>query len=76
MGKNDRMLGRGGWVWTRNFELDSIAYFYNFLWNFHQTPSIHKPSTLLSEPQIYDAVVTLLRLLETEQYHEEKSPYR
>jgi meiotically up-regulated gene 157 (Mug157) protein len=40
LGKYDRQLGRGGWVWTRNFELDSVAYFFNFLWNYHQAAGI------------------------------------
>ncbi|WIA23260.1 hypothetical protein OEZ85_000031 [Tetradesmus obliquus] len=43
LSKYDRQLGRGGWVWTRNFELDSVAYFFNFLWNYRQTPSIWNP---------------------------------
>ncbi|GAX78463.1 hypothetical protein CEUSTIGMA_g5902.t1 [Chlamydomonas eustigma] len=74
--KQDRILGRGGWVWTRNFELDSVAYFFNFLWNYHQTKGLWSPSALLSETGVHDAVVTLLQLLEVEQHHEERSPYR
>ena len=74
--KNDRQLGRGGWVFTRNFELDSVAYFFNFLWNFHQSPDIWSGGTLLAEPLVHNAVITMLRLLLVEQYHEEKSPYR
>ena len=74
--KNDRMLGRGGWVFTRNFELDSVAYFFNFLWNFHQTPHVWSPETLLAEPLIHDSIVTMLRLLIVEQHHDDQSPYR
>ncbi|KAF8070963.1 mug157-like protein [Scenedesmus sp. PABB004] len=74
--KNDRQLGRGGWVWTRNFELDSVAYFFNFLWNYHQTPGVWAPGALLAEPLVHDAVVALLRLLQVEQHHEARSPYR
>eukprot|EP00775_Hariotina_reticulata_P013068 gene13068-13195_t len=74
--KNDRQLGRGGWVWTRNFELDSVAYFFNLMWNFHQTPAIWQPEQLLSEPLVHDAVVAMLKLLEVEQHHEKQSPYR
>ncbi|WIA31767.1 hypothetical protein OEZ86_002639 [Tetradesmus obliquus] len=74
--KYDRQLGRGGWVWTRNFELDSVAYFFNFLWNYHQSPGVWQPGQLLMEPLVHDAVVTMLRLLEVEQHHEQRSPYR
>jgi len=74
--KQDRQLGRGGWVWTRNFELDSVAYFFNFIWNFHQTPTIWQPEQLLFEPLVHDAVVAMLKLLEVEQHHEKQSPYR
>lgn len=74
--KADRQLGRGGWVWTRNFELDSVAYYFNFLWNYHQADGIWSPGVLLQEPLVHDAVTTMLRLLEVEQHHEERSPYR
>lgn len=76
LAKYDRQLGRGGWVWTRNFELDSVAYFFNFLWNYHQTPGIWNPGALLLEPLVHDAVVTMLKLLQIEQHHEAQSPYR
>jgi meiotically up-regulated gene 157 (Mug157) protein len=46
------------------------------LWNYHQTLSIWQPATLLLEPLVHDAVVTLLKLLEVEQHHEQQSPYR
>jgi meiotically up-regulated gene 157 (Mug157) protein len=75
LGKYDRQLGRGGWVWTRNFELDSVANFFNFLWNHHQTASIWRPAALLAEPLVHDAVVALLKLLQVEQHHEQQSPY-
>jgi meiotically up-regulated gene 157 (Mug157) protein len=74
--KHERLLGRGGWVWNRNFELDSVAYYFNFLWNYHQTPSIWKPSELLQEAAVHDAVVLLLKVLMIEQHHEQLSPYR
>lgn len=35
-----RRIGRGGWVATRNYELDSGAYFLNMLWNYHTTPAL------------------------------------
>jgi meiotically up-regulated gene 157 (Mug157) protein len=74
--KHERQLGRGGWVWNRNFELDSVAYFFNFLWNYHQTASIWRPDKLLQEPTVHDAVVLLLKVLMIEQHHEQLSPYR
>lgn len=76
LSKYDRQLGRGGWVWTRNFELDSVAYFFNFLWNYHQTPDVWRPELLLADSLVHDAIVALLKLLVIEQHHEERSPYR
>ncbi len=35
-----RRIGRGGWVATRNYELDSGAYFINMLWNYYTTPGL------------------------------------
>lgn len=35
-----RRIGRGGWVATRNYELDSGAYFLNMLWNYYTTPGL------------------------------------
>jgi meiotically up-regulated gene 157 (Mug157) protein len=35
-----RRIGRGGWVATRNYELDSGAYFFNMLWNYYATPGL------------------------------------
>eukprot|EP00879_Flechtneria_rotunda_P023909 GHRR01025321.1.p1 GENE.GHRR01025321.1~~GHRR01025321.1.p1 ORF type:complete len:482 (+),score=117.16 GHRR01025321.1:312-1757(+) len=76
LSKYNRQLGRGGWVWTRNFELDSVAYFFNFLWNYHQTAAVWSPEQLLAEPIVHDAVVTMLKVLDIEQHHEKRSPYR
>ena len=41
-----------------------------------QTPGLWDPGALLAEPTVHDAVVALLKLLEIEQHHEERSPYR
>lgn len=38
-----RRIGRGGWVATRNYELDSGAYFINMLWNYYTTPGLFAP---------------------------------
>jgi meiotically up-regulated gene 157 (Mug157) protein len=74
--KAERQLGRGGWVWNRNWELDSAAYFINFMWNYHQTPAVWRPEALLREPQVHDAVTLMLKVLMIEQHHEQLSPYR
>lgn len=74
--KQDRILGRGGWVWTRNFELDSSAYYFNLLYNYYATPGLWGPEQLLNETLVHDAVVTMLQTLLLEQDHERSSPYR
>lgn len=73
--KSERILGRGGWVWNRNFELDSIAYFFNLLWNWYATDNLWAAEKLLQEPVIHDAVTLYLRVLKIEQDHAQ-SPYR
>ena len=79
LGKFERLLGRGGWVSTRNYELDSGAYFINFLYNYWAT-TYSKHSTmalpLLSEPLVFDAVELMIDTWIIEQNHEEKSSYR
>lgn len=44
--------GRAGFVGTRNYELDSGAYFIGLLWNFAATPGIRRPGTLLRQPLV------------------------
>jgi hypothetical protein len=36
--KRFRVIGRGGWTGTRNYELDSGGYFMSMVWNYFQTP--------------------------------------
>eukprot|EP00884_Botryococcus_braunii_P023018 jgi/Botrbrau1/93/Bobra.0022s0083.1 len=74
--ESDRMLGRGGWVATRNYELDSGAYFINLLWNYFQTPSIFARERFLNDSMICDAVSLLVDTWTVELRHEERSPYR
>lgn len=74
--KLGRLLGRGGWVVTRNYELDSSAYFLHFLWNYVTHKDIHAPEMLLNDPIFYDAVDTIINTMITEQNHESESPYR
>lgn len=44
--------GRAGFVGTRNYELDSGAYFIGLLWNFAVTPGIRRPGVLLRQPLV------------------------
>jgi meiotically up-regulated gene 157 (Mug157) protein len=73
--KQERRLGRGGWTGTRNYELDSGAYFLHFLWNYYAS-GIYGPEKLVSDPLIYDAVSILVDTWTIEQHHEELSTYR
>lgn len=76
LSKFERQLGRGGWIATRNYELDSGAYFMNLLWNYYVTPGVHAPQGLIGESLIYDAVSLMVDTWTTEQHHEESSTYR
>eukprot|EP00123_Amoebidium_parasiticum_P008515 comp18859_c3_seq1/m.20908 comp18859_c3_seq1/g.20908 ORF comp18859_c3_seq1/g.20908 comp18859_c3_seq1/m.20908 type:complete len:593 (-) comp18859_c3_seq1:362-2140(-) len=71
-----RKIGRGGWVGTRNYELDSGTYFLNLLWNYYNSPDIYDPERLLSEPSIYEAANLMADIWIIEQNHETKSKYR
>jgi len=73
--KEERRLGRGGWTGTRNYELDSSAYFLHFLWNYYAS-GIYGPEKLVSDPLIYDAVSIIVDTWTVEQHHEELSTYR
>jgi hypothetical protein len=47
--KADRVIGRGGWVATRHYELDSGAYYLNMLWNYFSTsPAIFGANRFLN----------------------------
>ena len=71
----ERQLGRGGWVGTRNYELDSGAYFINLLWNYYAS-EVRKPDVFLSQTIIMDAVSVLVDTWTVEQHHEDQSMYR
>ncbi|BDA45911.1 Meiotically up-regulated gene 157 protein [Coccomyxa sp. Obi] len=71
-----RRIGRGGWVATRNYELDSGAYFINMLWNYYTTPGLFAAERFLNETMIVDAVALMVRTWQTEQHHERDSDYR
>jgi uncharacterized protein len=76
LSKADRIIGRGGWVATRNYELDSGAYFLSMLWNYFATPGIFGVERFLNETTLFDAAMLLVNTWTLEQRHEERSPYR
>ncbi|GLC46965.1 hypothetical protein PLESTM_002001600 [Pleodorina starrii] len=77
LGKFERQIGRGGWVATRNFEVDSGAYWLNLLWNYASTPgSLWAAAAFLNSSLIHDAAALLLDTWTMEQRHETDSPYR
>jgi meiotically up-regulated gene 157 (Mug157) protein len=71
----DRVIGRGGWVATRNYEVDSGAYFITQLWDYYVS-DVYRPEILLAEPIVFDAVQTLVDTYIIEQHHERDSSYR
>ena len=78
LGEEERGLGRGGWVGTRNFELDSGAFFIHFLYNYYasQSSTTFSEYFILSNTLLYDAVSLLVDTWIIEQRHEDRSPYR
>ena len=66
--ESDRLLGRHGWVATRNFELDSGCYYFRLVYGYWK--GVGK---LLN---VSDAVQRLVEVYEVEQYHETRSTYR
>jgi meiotically up-regulated gene 157 (Mug157) protein len=73
--KWERKIGRGGWVGTRNYELDSGAYLLHFMYNYAAS-GVHAPEALLSDPLFHDVASTLVDVWTLEQHHEGKSSYR
>jgi uncharacterized protein len=72
----DRVIGRGGYVGTRNYEVDSGAYFITHLYDYYLAETIRRPEVLLMEPMISEAVMVMVDTWITEQHHDELSPYR
>jgi len=69
LNRHMQTLGRGEWVGTRNYELDSGCYFLRLLyhaWKKHQ----------LEIKTFRPSVELLVETWQVEQYHEEQSPYR
>lgn len=76
LSRADRAIGRGGWVATRNYELDSGAYYLSMLWNYHATPGIFAADRFLNETSLFDAAMLLVDTWTLEQRHENQSSYR
>ncbi|CAB9497865.1 DUF1237 domain-containing protein [Seminavis robusta] len=72
----ERVIGRGGWVDTRNYEVDSGAYFLTQLYDYYVAEHLYRPEVLLAEPIIFDAVMLMVQTYIVEQNHETNSPYR
>jgi meiotically up-regulated gene 157 (Mug157) protein len=64
--------GKVSYAWDTEFELDEYGYFIRFLYNFHKT----FPRFNVNQPMIVAAVSKILDVVETEQFHMSKSPYR
>ena len=71
----DRVIGRGGWVATRNYELDSGAYFLNQLWDYYAM-DFRAAKRLYQDNTIVDAVKALVDMWTIEQNHDTQSQYR
>lgn len=72
----DSVIGRGGWVATRNYELDSGAYFFMQLYDYYIAEGLYKPELVLAEPIVFDAVMLMVNTWIVEQHHDTQSPYR
>ncbi len=74
----EAVIGRGGHVATRNYELDSGGYFMTQLYDYYVSyaPNLYRPEKLLEEPLIFEAVLLMVNIWIVEQHHEEQSPYR
>ena len=72
----NRVIGRGGWVDTRNYEVDSGAYFFTQLYDFYVAENVYRPEALLAEPIIFDAVMIMTQTYRVEQNHDADSHYR
>jgi meiotically up-regulated gene 157 (Mug157) protein len=71
----ERIIGRGGMVASRNYEVDSGAYFLTSLYDYYVVPGLYRPEALLEETMIFDAVNLLVDVYIVEQEHDTKSPY-
>jgi meiotically up-regulated gene 157 (Mug157) protein len=70
------VIGRGGWVASRNYELDSGAYFFQQIYDYYIADDLYRPEELLEEHMIFDAVLLMIDTWIVEQNHDTLSPYR
>ena len=66
--KQDERLGRGRWIATNNYEMDSGSYFFKLTYEFWKATGKLLP--------VSKAVMTMLETWKVEQHHEERSKYR
>jgi meiotically up-regulated gene 157 (Mug157) protein len=76
LSKADRIIGRGGWVATRNYVLDSGAYFFSMLWTYYATLGVFGAERFLNETTLFDGAMLLVNTWILEQCHEERNPVR
>eukprot|EP01025_Chloroclados_australasicus_P038363 TRINITY_DN39439_c0_g1_i20.p1 TRINITY_DN39439_c0_g1~~TRINITY_DN39439_c0_g1_i20.p1 ORF type:complete len:608 (-),score=51.96 TRINITY_DN39439_c0_g1_i20:2128-3951(-) len=69
-------LGRAGYVGTRNYEVDSGAYFMNLLWNYYTTESLYRPEQFLQDRLFFDSVNLMVDIWIIEQSHFQQSSYQ
>lgn len=60
------------WVWERKYELDSLAYPLRLLYGYCKATD----DTAFAEKLLPQVITVILDVMETEQHHFEKSPYR
>jgi meiotically up-regulated gene 157 (Mug157) protein len=72
----DLVIGRGGWVASRNYELDSGAYFLQQIYDYYVADGLFRPEALLEETMIFDSVLLMIDTWIVEQNHETLSMYR
>jgi meiotically up-regulated gene 157 (Mug157) protein len=72
----DLVIGRGGWVASRNYELDSGAYFLQQIYDYYVADGSYRPEALLEEPMIFNSVLLMIDTWIVEQNHETLSTYR
>lgn len=59
------------WAWERKFELDSLSYGPDLAWRLWKTTG----NTTWADDVFVRAAEKILHTVETEQYHDERSPY-
>eukprot|EP00899_Mesostigma_viride_P007908 jgi/Mesvir1/17118/Mv07551-RA.1 len=71
----DIIFGRSGWVFTDNFELDSVAYFFRLARRVYDATASEPARRDLFDERFWSVVRKLLSVLRREQNHEAYSSY-